>query len=307
MANAAKMIEKQPARILLLGFPKAGKTGALAPLVDAGFKLRVLDFDGNMESLLLHVKDKSKLANVDIVFLEDKLRNGARFIETAGNPTAFSDGLKLLDEWKYTDEDGTEVSLGKSKEWGRDTIVVIDSLTTMGYAAKRRAMAMLNKTPLNSTQQMWGLAMQEQQHFIEKFTSSKNKFHIIVTSHLKMLSPNQISSDEDDVNKGIKEKQADLIPTRYYPNALGKALPPEIGGAFPTILLMEKVYKGANLRRVIRTQTGAELDTGIPAPNMPAELDISDGMLRVFDALTGGYRPTAVGSDTPTTAQETNQ
>lgn len=305
MANAAKMAARTPARILLVGFPKAGKTGALASLVDAGFKLRILDYDGNTESLFAYVKDKSKLANVDIVHLEDKLRNGQRFVETVGIPTAFSDGMKLMDRWKYTDIDGTEVDLGQSKDWGPDTVVVVDSMTAMGEAAKRRAMAMMNKTPLNMSQPVWGLAIGDQQHFIEKFTSPNNRYNIIVTSHPKLISPKDAGKDDSELTKELKEKVAELVPTRYFPNALGQGLPQVIGGAFPTILEVTPVYgPGTKVRRVIKTQPRPDLDVGIPVPNIPAELDISDGLVRIFDALTMGVKASIASgeSGTPTPA-----
>lgn len=313
MANAAKMAARNPARILLLGFPKAGKTGALACLVDAGFKMRVLDFDGNTESLIAYVKDKSKLANLDIVSLEDKFRDGQRFVDVAGNPTAFSDGLKLLDRWKYTDIDGTDVDLGASKDWGPDTVVVVDGLTAMGEASKRRAMAMMNKTPITMSQPVWGLAIGDMERFVEKFTSTKNRFHIIFTGHPKLISPKEAGKDDTDAIKESKEKAAEIIPTRYFPSALGQGLPQVIGGYFPTILLVEPVYgPGTKVRRVIKTQPRADIDVGIPVPDMPAELDISDGMVRVFDKLTMGVKaslaagsgvPTPVEGDTTSTAE----
>src|SRR5262245_15751421 len=55
----------------------SGKTGALAPLVDAGFKLRILDFDNGLSVLKGYVKDKSKLANVHYV---DKLQDEMKLL-----------------------------------------------------------------------------------------------------------------------------------------------------------------------------------------------------------------------------------
>ena len=45
MTNLAD-IDVTPARILMLGWQGGGKTGAAASLANAGFKLRILDFDG---------------------------------------------------------------------------------------------------------------------------------------------------------------------------------------------------------------------------------------------------------------------
>lgn len=286
MANAAKLAGINPVRAMLVGYPGAGKTGSLVPLVNAGFKIRMLDFDGNTEPLLLY-SDPDKLVNVDIVHLEDKLRAGSRFIEPVGLPTAFKRGLDLMDEWKYTEGDGTEVNLGKSKDWGPDTIVVLDSLTEMGKAAFLRVQSLMNKTATNTTQQVWGIAMDEQENFIRKLTSKANNFHVLVLAHLVMIGPKDIGKDDTDLTKDLKERTANLVQTRLFPSALGQNLPPKIGGHFPTLLKVEPKYSAAGqAKRVLRTIPLPELDIKVPAPNLPAELPIETGMLTIFKALS---------------------
>ncbi len=282
--QADKLNAHPAARIMLVGFPGTGKTGACAALANAGFKLRVLDFDGNLEPLILFT-DNDKLKNIDILSFEDKLRSGQKFVEVAGLPTAFGNAFKALDRWKYTDEDGENIDLGQSKEWGSDTVIILDSLTAMGIAAKRRAMAMLNKTPLNTTQQCWGLAMQDQEGLIERLTSPLNRHHVIVTAHLKMIGPKDITPSDDPLTKELKEKAAEVVSTRLFPSALGVALPPQIGGHFPTLLLCETEFKAGKARRVIRTVPRPELDLKVPAPNVPATLPLEDGLLTIFKAL----------------------
>ena len=290
MANAAQLLTSTPGRILLEGYPGAGKTGALCCLVNAGLKLRVLAYDmaANFQPLLQYC-DRDKLANVDIVFFEDKLRNGAKFIETVGIPTAFADGLKMMDRWKYKDEKDNEVDLGQSKDWGPDTVVMLDSLTAMGEAAKRRAMAMLNKTPLNSTQQMWGLAMQDQFNFLMKLLSSSNRFHVIVTAHLKTVGPKDILPTDESTTKDIKERLVELVPTRLYPSALGQQLPPQIGALFSTVLLVETKYgPGSKVSRVMRSCLDSSIDLKMPAVGLPDTLPQESGLLQVLEAQTGG-------------------
>src|SRR5262245_20531699 len=140
MANAADLLKNLPARILIVGYPGAGKTGALASLANAGFKLRIIAYDklANMAPLFAYVHS-DKLTNIDIVALEDKMRATPNGMEPAGVPQAFAQGLNLMERWKYKNPDGTEVDLGKPAEWGPDTIVVLDTLTAMGEAAKRTA------------------------------------------------------------------------------------------------------------------------------------------------------------------------
>lgn len=284
MANAETLQEEEPVRTLIVGYPGSAKTGGLAPLANAGFKLRILDFDGNYKSLLQYTH-KDKLKNIDIVTLEDKLRHNGRFMEPVGQPHAFTDALALMDHWKYPNADGTITDLGHSKDWTDDTIVVLDGITSMGDASMNRARSVLNKTPLNQTQQLWGFAQTEQMNFLKKLTSTHNRHHVIVLSHLVMIGPKDIEKDDSDMTKELKEKMANLIPTRLYPSALGKALPPLVAAEFPTVLLFETDYPGGKPTRRIKTQPRQELDLKLPALDVADKLPIEDGMLQIFKAL----------------------
>src|SRR5688572_5177661 len=102
MANAAKQKANMPVRGLIVGYPKAGKTGSLASLVNAGFKLRILDFDGNLEPLYAMV-EPDKLHLIDAIALEDTFHQTDAYQEPKGIPDAFYRGVKLLDRWKYTE------------------------------------------------------------------------------------------------------------------------------------------------------------------------------------------------------------
>src|ERR1700733_9823756 len=146
MTNAATLLRNPALPILVVGYPGTAKTGSLASLLNAGYKLRMIDFDGNADPLLQYA-DTAMLKNLDIAYFEDRMRSGQSFIEPVGIPTAFANALRQLDDWKTQDAEGKEVSLGSSSDWGPDTIVVLDSLTKMGDAAFRRAMKLLNKTP----------------------------------------------------------------------------------------------------------------------------------------------------------------
>jgi len=283
--RADKIALRQPVRMMIVGYPGTAKTGSIASLLNAGYKVRLLDFDGNSQSLLTYT-DKDKLQNLDIATFEDKMRNGQRFIETTGVPTAFASALNMMDEWKYKEDDGTEVNLGKSKEWGCDTVVVLDSLTSMGEASFRRQRSLSNKTPLDTTQQVWGLAMEQQNAFIEKLTSEANHFHVVVLSHLKMIGPKDIQKGDEDVTKELKNRAADIIATRLFPSALGQGLPPTIGGHFPTLILAENEFTGDRLKaRVLRTVPRPELDLKLPSKVSFDKADVSDGLARIFAEL----------------------
>lgn len=282
--RADKIAQRQPVRAMIVGYPGTAKTGMLASLANAGYKIRMMDYDGNSQSLLAFT-DPAKLANIDIVYLEDRMRNGERFIETTGIPTAFRAGLDLMDEWKYKDADGSQISLGKSRDWGCDTVVVLDSLTTMGLASFRRQQSLSNKTPLNTTEQVWGLAMAQQEAFIEKLTSESNNFHVIVLAHLKIVGPRDLRKDDDDVTKEIKQELHELIPNRLFPSALGKALPPVIGGHFPILIEAANDFKAGKVERVIRVVPRPELDLKLPSRVSFDKASVTDGLARIFAEL----------------------
>ena len=286
MANAAKLMLAPRARMLLTGYPGAGKTGSIASLANAGFKIRMLDFDGNPESLL-RFTDPAKLPNIDILSFEDALSKMGQYVGTKGTPTAFMKSLDALDAWKYKDGE-TEVDLGASKTWGTDTVVVLDGITGLGKAAFRHAQAMMNKTPLNTTQAVWGLAIQNQEAYIERLTSDHNPHHVIVISHLKIVGPKAIVQNDDSVNQQIKQEQADLVPTRLYPSALGWALPQNIAQHFPVVVNLESKAKGTAVKRRFSVYPRQDMDLKLPVKNLEALADLGpeDGLLRIFEAMS---------------------
>lgn len=294
MANAALLASTTPVRELIVGYPGSAKTGSLACLANAGWKLRILDFDGNYEPLLRYCTPEG-LSRIDIVTLEDKMRVGARHLEPSGTPDAFARSLKLLDQWKYKNPDGTETDLGSSKDWGLDTIVVMDSLTANGKAALRRAMALSNKTMETTTDRVYGFAMEEQEACVEMLTSERNRFHVIVIAHLKMIGPRDVRKGDSELTQELKRQIAPLVPTRLYPSALGHALPQTIAQHFPTVVVAEtKIIAGDKVRRVLRTMPREELDLKVPSPLIQAEYSIETGQVEIFKAL--GHLPPKGGA-----------
>ena len=97
---------------------------------------------------------------------------------------------------------------------------------------------------------------------------------------------------ESDIATTIKEQIADIFPTRLYPCALGWQLPQQIGGEFPILIEAERVTKGGVTTRTLNLAPKTLLDVKFPgalgANALPTRLDISDGMLRVFKALSPG-------------------
>lgn len=283
--RADKLKGTTPYRAFHIGLPGSAKTGSLAALANVGYKLRVLDVGGNPESLLEYV-DERALPNIDIVTLTDKMRNGDKYVETVGIPEAFNNMCHMLAEWKYKEEDGTEVNLGKSKDWGRDTIVVIDDGTGLAKAIFRRAMKMNNKTPSNVTSSVWGHAVADYNNFISMLRDKEH--HLIINVHQQMLGPQDFLAQGDD--EKVKEKKLeaiahDLIPTRWYPIAVTKPQAQNVHGQLPIMLHFEKTTKLGKEVRLIETQAGMDIDVKIPGKNLKSTYPIETGLADIFSAM----------------------
>lgn len=298
MANGAK-IQNAPVRMLIVGYPGGGKTGAVASLLNAGYKVRLVDFEGNYQPLLAFT-DPDKLANLDIVTFQDKLMMGPSGPEPEGIPQAFNNAMKMLKHWKY-DDDGTEVDLGKSAEWGPDTVVVVDSMTALGEVSMRRARKMMNKNLTNTTAAVWGMAVEDQMAFIKTLNADKNRYHVVVLAHLQMIGPetpmttNSESQDIKDLKEQMAIEKAELIPTRLYPRAVTKNLSTVIHKEFSSMIIAErKVKPGNKIERVLRTISGEELDTKMPARNVEAAYPLDTGLATIFAKL-GAKAPSGGG------------
>lgn len=298
MANAAKLATITPVRMLLVGYPGAGKTGSLAALANAGYKLRIIDFDGNPESLLQYTKPEF-LPNIDILSFEDPLGDVGDYIGVKSLPRAFTDSVRALQRWKYEDPEGTVVDektgkrytdLGPHTEWGPDTVLVLDGLTGQGKAAMRRAQALANKTPRNTTQAVWGLAMSDQEAVTEQITSSRLRHHTIAISHLKMIGPQDYTAADGDLTKELKARAAEIVPTRLWPSALGRQLPQSIAGHYPVVVEIAARAKGNTMRRTFSVYPREDLDLKLPAKGgaVFSDLPVETGLLEIFKALGHG-------------------
>lgn len=283
MANASQLAQR-PLRIMLIGYPKSGKTGALACLANAGYNLRVLSFDGAYDPLLVYT-EPDKLANIDIATLKDRLKpaTSKSVTQVRSNPRAFVQAMELIDGWKYQDGDET-VDLGDATSWGTDTVLVIDNLTDMGEAAFNFLLALRDRTGRSKRRKDWGDAMAEQDQFCQIVTSDAIGCHVIMLSHIKMVGPEDYGDDDDEETKERKNAKADVVPFRLYPSALGRELPPRIHRHFPIMLRVETrdVGGGRPVRRVITAVPRPDIDAGAPILGLTGDLPQDTGLLEVF-------------------------
>lgn len=250
-------------KLLLMGDSKSGKTGALASLVAKGFKLRILDYDNGLDALAQIIKrDAPKnLDNVEFRTLRDKLVSTPLGTTVLGTATAFIDGIKLLDHWKYD-----TVDLGKPAEWGKDTICVIDSLTFMADAAFRfrEPLTPKSRDGKYDIRAVYKDAQDAIENVLALLTSESFRTNVIVISHVRYVD------NPDGTRKG-------------YPTAVGSALSPQIPRYFNSVALTQT---GTGGKRHVQTAATAMIDLANPASfKMIPTLPIETGLATFFETL----------------------
>lgn len=244
-----------------MGDSGTGKTGSLVSLVQAGYKLRILDFDSGLHVLGLMVRKHCPdlLDNIHYRTLDDKFKVGPG--GTTIQPYAWIEACKMINNWKYKEKDGTEVDLGHPWEWGPEYILVIDSLTFMADAAYNWADAM--NPSVKDKRQIYGEAQGALEHMLAQLKADTFCTNIIVIAHIKYI-------DQGEGPKG-------------FPTAVGSALSPNIPKYFNSVLRAQTKMGG---KRTIQTVSSALVDLKNPAA-FSEELPLETGMAQFFAALKG--------------------
>lgn len=251
----------------------SGKTGSLASLVAAGYKLRVYDFDNLLQPLLTYAKAAAadKLGNVAYQTFTDAMEGkaapaimigGRMSVQpfTVGIPTAFVGGLKQLTHWKTPEED-----LGDPSKWGRDTFVIIDTLTSLSLAAFRYCVA------LNP------MAKEPQTHY---FSAQQMVMQVLTLLGSEQFNTNVL------VLAHVQYQENHLNLTKGFPRSIGSALNSQIGGCFNCVLLAETKSPS---EKVIRTKSTGIIDLKNPvALNVPDELPLATGLATIAKAVLEG-------------------
>lgn len=245
-------------KMLIEGDSGSGKTGAMASLVNAGYKLRILDYDNGLEPLKQFILKTcpEKINNVEYRTLRDKRKASPLGPIIDGNPRAFVDGIKMLDRWKYDD-----IDLGVPAEWGADTILVLDSLTFFSDAAFdfREPLTPRSKEGKYDIRAVYKDAQDAVESVLALLTSESFRTNVIVISHVRYVD------NPDGSKKG-------------YPTSVGSALSPVIPRYFNSVALCQTQVGG---KRTIQTAATAMIDLKNPkpfamAPSYPLETGLAD-------------------------------
>lgn len=269
MPSLAKHQSNDFVKLLLEGDSKSGKTGALASLVCAGYKLRILDYDNGLDVLKQYVlRDcPGRLENVEFRTLRDKRKSSPLGPIIDGAPRAFADGVRLLDRWRY-EADGDTIDYGVPADWGPECILVLDSLTFFSDAAwdfREPLTPKSNQSGKYDVRAVYKDAQDAVESVLALLTSEGFRTNVVVISHIKYVD------NPDGTRKG-------------YPSSVGSALSPLILRYFNNVV---KFSNRAGKRKIETVATPMyDLATAKPFV-MKESYDIDSGMAEIFEVLTG--------------------
>lgn len=299
-----------PAKVLLIGKSGTGKTGSLAPLVAAGYNLRILDTDNGVRPLFSLLTDPRypyanliKAKNIDLasavqfipVTTSMKLRSVEKRIPQAGGGTklvserllapidakAWTTVLDLLDNWK----DG-DLNLGSVRTWTDKEVLVLDSFSTLSMCAYYFNQSLNGRLGARDEgfdyQRDIGGAQSQLRRLLELLYDSSIGCNVVVTSHITWVDESQGVANRPRTN--ASDGTIIMSSPDGYPSAIGRALSPHMGKYFNDAYIVRSTGSGTNVSRSISTVP----HDGVLAKNsvyLDREYPVSHGLASIFAAL----------------------
>ena len=237
-------------KLLLVGDSGSGKTASLAQLANAGYNLRILDYDDGL-AILPEFLTADAVDRVSYVTLKDPI----------GKADSFRRGVNLISNWKDEGED-----FGPVSKWTSKDVLVIDSLTLMGEAALSGALVFNNKKPTDqASQPEWGTAARDVQHIVQYITGTEAPCNVVVTTHMQYM-------------------EGDLGVSKAYPTSVGSKLSTKLGRYFNCVCRIDTRSSSKGVERTLRTVSDHRMDLKVTAPKLiepNTELDLA----KLFGAI----------------------
>lgn len=245
---------------LHVGETGTGKTGALAALLDEGYKIRCLDFDAGLDPIIGYVKDRTKLSNLDFETLRDEFKVVGSYLAVKKAP-AFQRAMAKLQSW---DE------FGAVETWGPDTILVIDTLGAMAVSSFNmvlQANGIVNPSGQRGgpEQSHYGTAMDNIDRALLWLTNPEMvPCHVIVNAHWTV----------QDGEGGA---------TRMVPETIGNKLSPKVGRKFNNLFSFS-ITAG---KRTIKVKKDGLVACKSSKPLTKEQYDIETGLAEIFREIVG--------------------
>lgn len=246
-------------KLLNIGESGSGKTGALASLARAGYRLHILDFDNGLDILSTTLRDDPPaLARVEYETLRDTITSVNGIPKVKSPVHAYKDAAKTLASWNAQDFTPADV-------------LVIDTLTTMSDAAFNEALMLGGRLNQRPQLQDYGWLSDSLKLFLEMITAPEFNCHVVVNTHVRYLSG-----------------EADTEIMRGLPNAKGQEISRTVSRYFNTVTFTRTQGTGPGAKRLISTQPQGVVEVKTSAPTkVKPTYPIESGLAVLFSDILG--------------------
>lgn len=259
---------RPPPRILLCGESASGKTGALAQLANAGYRILIHDFDQNTRVIGSYLRDNAADVYVS-TYAAAKITGTNLFAGSGGAGKQALDEMrrfcKMLEHWKVVDGE----DLGPCTSWTAKDVVVVDSGTFLGELLLLAAGE--DPEAKRDGRTLYNVAGKYYGAILDHLTSNKMGASVIVLTHIMQ------TGDTDDQGKIIGK-------ARDVPVGVGVKFSKKMQAYFSDIWHLEVDRAGNRTFKTAATDK-ASLRTSAPTTIKAAEpYDLASMM----DRLTKG-------------------
>lgn len=237
-----------PPRVLICGESTTGKTGSLAMLSNAGYRIMLHDFDNNSRVIGNFLKDGHApiyTQTYDVVDVSDDLMG-----DIAKPAARAKDELrrffKQLSHWKTDTED-----LGKSTEWTPKDIVVIDSGTFLGRLCILAAH--LDPETKRDGRSLYNTAGKYFHRICVKLRAANMGASVIMLTHIQLT--------------GDKDEQGNILNGVNIPTAVGTKMSESLPSYFTDVWRIEVNARG---ERQYKTAATSKMGLRASTPNIKA-------------------------------------
>lgn len=207
---------KGPIRLLLMGEAATGKTGALAQLANAGYRILLHDFDQNSRVIADHLKEGHAPVYVQTYDVARLTNNGMLDTGKAVEQLAVKELNRFAAQLKHWNADGED--LGTWDTWTPKDVVVIDSTTFM---SRMLMLAGAQHPKANANEKtIYKYAGEFQTKILSDLTSRNNGASVIVISHLKQTGErdadgNLTGNNIRNIPTGVGVAESKSMPTYF--------------------------------------------------------------------------------------------
>jgi hypothetical protein len=284
MPNISAHQSKSTTKMLLIGHPGSGKTGALASLPTAGYNLRIADTDNGLDVLKSYLTDPSSeyvrkcpdvAKRVEFFTATDPMKpiGGIPYPTKA---IAWQRVMNMLSHWK---EPG--VDLGALSSWGPQDIFVLDSLSSLSTSALNFHLQLngaLGKVRDGNTgRRDVGATQALVRSFLEMLADDSIRCNVIVIAHIVFNTETGLGPQADAASGGTYSG---------FPAAIGRALSPLIPRWFNTMLLAQPLGSGPTTKLKIYTKPQGVVMSKTTNPlRVKDSYDLAWGLAEYFQAV----------------------